>query len=39
MKRWSIRLLTDEVKKRKNLKMINRESVRLILKKAKLNLG
>ena len=39
MKRWSIRLLTDEVKKRKDLKMINRESVRLILKKAKLNLG
>lgn len=36
-KRWSIRLLTQELKNR-GLN-INHESVRLILKKAKLNLG
>lgn len=38
-KRWTIRLLTDELKKKKDFKTINRESVRLILKKRKLNLG
>lgn len=38
-KRWTIRLLTSELKKRKGFKTINRESVRLILKKRKLNLG
>ena len=38
-KRWTIRLLTDVMKKKKNFKTINRESVRLILKKAKLSLG
>jgi len=38
-KRWTIRLLTDEMKKKKGFKTINRESVRLILKKRKLNLG
>ncbi len=38
-KRWSIVLLTEELKKKKGLKTINRESVRLVLKKAKLSLG
>ena len=38
-KRWTIRLLTEKMKKRKDLRTINRESVRLILKKAKLSLG
>jgi len=38
-KRWSIRLLTNKMKKKKDFKTINRESVRLILKKAKLSLG
>ena len=38
-KRWTIRLLTEELNKKKNFQTINRESVRLILKKAKLNLG
>ena len=38
-KRWTIRLLTKEMKKKKGLKTINRESVRLVLKKAKLSLG
>ena len=38
-KRWSIVLLTEEMKKKKDLQTINRESIRLILKKAKLNLG
>lgn len=38
-KRWSVRLLTKEVKKKKGLRAINRESVRLVLKKAKLSLG
>ena len=37
-KRWTIRLLTGELKKRKDFKTINRESVRLILKKRKLNI-
>lgn len=38
-KRWTVRLLTKEIKKKKELRRINRESVRLVLKKAKLNLG
>ena len=38
-KRWTVRLLTKEIKKRKGLSAINRESVRLVLKKAKLSLG
>lgn len=32
-KRWSVRLLTDELKRRKGFRNINRETVRLILKK------
>jgi len=38
-KRWSLLLLTEEMKKKKGLETINRESIRLILKKAELNLG
>jgi transposase len=38
-KRWSVRLLTERMKRREDFKTINRETVRLILKKAKLNLG
>ncbi len=38
-KRWSVRLLVDEIKKKKGFETINRESVRLILKKAGLSLG
>lgn len=38
-KRWSVRLLAEELKKKKNFKTINRESIRLILKKAIPNLG
>ena len=38
-KRWTVRLLTKELKKKSGLGTINRESVRLILKKAKLSLG
>lgn len=38
-KRWSVRLLSEELKKKKNFKTINRETIRLILKKATLNLG
>lgn len=38
-KRWTVRLLTKEMKKIFNSKKISRESVRLVLKKAKLNLG
>ncbi len=37
--RWTIRLLTEELKKKKGLESINRESVRLVLKKARLSLG
>lgn len=32
-KRWSIRLLVDKLKKKKGLRTINRESVRIVLKK------
>ena len=38
-KRWTIQLLTERMKRRKCFKGLNRESVRLILKKAKLDLG
>ena len=38
-KRWTVRLLAKELKKRNGFKTINRESVRLVLKKAKLSLG
>ncbi len=38
-KRWSIRLLVEEVHGKEGLEKINRESVRLILKKAGLSLG
>jgi len=38
-KRWTVRLLAKALKKKRNLKTINRESIRLILKKQKLNLG
>lgn len=38
-KRWSIRLLTERMKRRKDFQTINRETVRLILKKQKQNLG
>ena len=38
-KRWTIRLLTERLKRRKGIETINRETVRLILKKAKLDLG
>jgi putative transposase len=38
-KRWSLALLTEELRKREGFETINRESVRLILKKAKQNHG
>lgn len=38
-KRWTVRILAKELKKRNNFKTINRESVRLVLKKLKQNLG
>ena len=38
-KRWTVRLLTEELKKKKGFKTINRESVRLILKKTNVSLG
>ena len=38
-KKWTIRLITERLKKRKNFNTLNRETVRLILKKAKLDLG
>lgn len=38
-KRWSVRLLTKKLQKKKGLRTINRESVRLVLKKVKLSLG
>ena len=37
--RWSIMLLTEELKKSKGLETINRETVRLVLKKRGLSLG
>jgi transposase len=38
-KRWSVRLLTEELAGKKGFESINRESVRLILKKAGRSLG
>lgn len=38
-KRWSLELLTEEISKEEGFETINRESIRLILKKAKQNLG
>ena len=38
-KRWSLTLLTEEMRKREGFETINRESIRLILKKAKQNHG
>lgn len=38
-KRWSLTLLTEEMRKKEGFETINRESIRLILKKAKQNLG
>ena len=38
-KRWSIRLIVEEMKKKKGFEGINRESVRLILKKTTQNHG
>ena len=38
-KRWSLVLLTEEMRTREGFETINRESIRLILKKAGLNLG
>jgi len=38
-KRWTIQLLVEKLQKKKGFKTINRESIRLVLKKAKLSLG
>ena len=38
-KRWTLALLTEEMQKKNGFETINKESIRLILKKAKLNLG
>lgn len=38
-KRWTLVLLTEEMRKKEGFETINKESIRLILKKAKLNLG
>lgn len=38
-KRWTIRLLTGRMKERNGFETINRETIRLILKKPKLDLG
>jgi transposase len=38
-KRWTLTLLTEEMQKKDGFETINKESIRLILKKAKLNLG
>lgn len=38
-KRWTIRLLAKTLKKKKGFKTLNRESVRLVLKKTRLSLG
>ena len=37
--RWTLRLLTAEARKRPQLRAVNRESVRLFLKKTSVNLG
>jgi len=38
-KRWTLVLLTEELRKKEEFETINKESIRLILKKAKLNPG
>ncbi len=38
-KRWTLVLLTEEMRTKEGFETINKESIRLILKKAKLNLG
>ncbi|KXA96151.1 transposase [candidate division MSBL1 archaeon SCGC-AAA259I14] len=38
-KRWTIRLLRDELQKKPGFEDINRETIRLVLKKTRLNLG
>jgi transposase len=38
-KRWSLTLLTEEMRKKDGFETINRESIRLVLKKAKQNRG
>ncbi len=38
-KRWSLTLLTEELRKKEGFETISKESIRLILKKTKLNLG
>jgi len=38
-KRWSLTLLTEELRNKEGFETINRESIRLILKKAKQNRG
>lgn len=38
-KRWTIRLLTEHLQKNKGLEEINRETVRLLLKKTNISLG
>ena len=38
-KRWSLTLLTEELRKKEGFETINRESIRLIFKKAKQNHG
>jgi len=38
-KRWSLVLLTEEMRTREGFETVNRESIRLILKKAGLDLG
>ena len=38
-RRWTLALLTEEIRKKDGFETINKESIRLILKKAKLNLG
>ena len=38
-KRWTIQLLTDRMRRRNDFSTINRETIRLILKKAKHDLG
>ena len=37
--RWTIRLLTERMRRRKGFETLNRETVRLVLKKAKHDLG
>lgn len=38
-KRWSVRLLAEELRKKKDFTTINRESIRMVLKKVTQNLG